>query len=119
MGSDMNKETLKKTLTEICDIYKLANKNGIKAVRYVNNVRGKKNVVTALDLEEVVRRCARVGVSRIGTELHKRIILDFVLKLEPAMVKPLLVIIIANGTVYLPNSYYPLQKIRELILYSI
>lgn len=99
MGSDENKETLKKTLTEICDIYRLANKNGIKAVRYVNNARGKKNVVTPQHVEEVVKRCARVGVSRIGTELHKKIILDFVLKPDPAMAKPLLVIIIANGTV--------------------
>lgn len=99
MGSDMNKETLKKTLTEICDIYKLANKSGIKAVRYVNHTRGKKDVVTALDLEEVVKRCAPVGVSRIGTELYKRIILDFVLKPKIEMVKPLLVIIIASGTV--------------------
>lgn len=103
MGTDTNKETLKRTLTEICEIYNLANHTGIKAVRYVNNLRGKKNVSTAADVEEVVNRCAHVGVSRIGTELHKRIILDFVLK--PGMVKPLLVIIIANGTVRYLNNW--------------
>lgn len=107
MGSDTNKETLKRTLTEICEIYNLANHTGIKAVRYVNNLRGKKNVSTAADVEEVVNRCAHVGVSRIGTELHKRIILDFVLK--PGMVKPLLVIIIANGTVRYLNNWNPSQ----------
>lgn len=107
MGSDKNKETLKRTLTEICEIYNLANNTGIKAVRYVNNLRGKKNVSTAADVEEVVNRCAHVGVSRIGTELHKRIILDFVLK--PGMVKPLLVIIIANGTVRYCNNCNPSQ----------
>lgn len=113
MGSNTNKETLKKTLTEICDIYNLANHTGIKAVRYVNNLRGKKDVSTAADVEEVVNRCAHVGVSRIGTELHKRIIVDFVLK--PVMVKPLLVIIIANGTVRYWNPSLDLGLVLNVL----
>lgn len=110
MRSHTNKEILKKTLTEICDIYNLANDTGIKSVRYVNSSRGKKDVSTAPDIEEVIKRCASIGLSRIGTELHKKIVLDFVLK--PGMVKPLLVIIIASGKVRCCNNCIRLRILR-------
>lgn len=98
MGSDVNKIILTDTLNEICKIYSLANKTGIKSVRYINQRRGKGNVGVA-NIQEVIGRCAHTGVTRIGTELQRRILDDFVLKPKVPMIKPVLVMIVTDGTV--------------------
>lgn len=104
MGSDANSKILTDTLTEICKIYSLANETGVKAVRYLNHRRGKGNVKVD-DVLEVVKRCAHTGLTRIGTELHRRILNDLVLKPKVDMSKPLLVMIVTDGTV----SFYDLS----------
>lgn len=98
MGSKDNEKILTNTLGEICKIYSLANETGIKAIRYLNNRKGKKDVGLK-DVAEVVSRCAHTGVTRIGTELHRRVLGGFVLKPEVPMNKPLLVMIVTDGTV--------------------
>lgn len=98
MGSKVNEEILTNTLNEICKIYSLANKTGIKAVRYLNHRQGKGNVGLT-DVKEVIRRCAHTGVTRIGTELHRRVLGDLVLNPKVPMIKPLLIMIVTDGTV--------------------
>lgn len=98
MRSEVNANILTNTLNEICKIYSLANETGIKAIRYLNNRKGKKDVKVE-DVGEVVRRCAHTGVTRIGTELHNRVLSSFVLGPGVTMSKPLLVMIVTDGTV--------------------
>lgn len=115
MGSKENIETLKKTLEQILEIYSLANipkganaTDGIKSVRFINHRQGKGKFKNE-HLDEVVNRSSYVGVTRIGTELHRKVLLPFVLgeKLRPVtMTKPLLVIVITDGTVRSLISWY-------------
>lgn len=94
-------EVLKLTLEAIIGVYILANPTGLKSVRYINHRQGKRDVVQA-DVPEIISRMSGTGVSRIGTELHRRILDDLVLKRE--MTRPLLVIVITDGQVRLPIS---------------
>lgn len=98
MGSKANGEILTNTLNEICKIYSLANETGIQSVRYLNHRQGKGNVGLK-DVKEVISRCAYTGVTRIGTELHRRVLSTLVLNPKVPMSKPLLVIIVTDGTV--------------------
>jgi hypothetical protein len=102
MGSTRNVETLKKTLEQICQIYSLANPtDGIKSIRFINHHKGKGKVKKE-NVDEVVSRCSHVGVTRIGTELHRKVLIPFVLGSKEKMItmtKPLLVMVITDGTV--------------------
>lgn len=103
MASGESTKTLRNTLKEIVQIYNLANENGIKSIRFINHHKGKGNVKLG-DLENVVDRCSRVGVTRIGTELHRKILIPFALgskEKKVTMTKPLLVMVITDGTVSL------------------
>lgn len=104
MGKPEHKRILTNTMKEICKIYSLANNDGIKAVRFLNHRQGKKNV--KLDgVSDVMGRCAHTGLSRIGTELHRKVLDSLVLRAD--MSKPLLIIIVTDGTVRLQDSLYP------------
>lgn len=93
-------EALRGTLKLICGIYSHINANGVRSVRYINNKRGKARVTTE-NVETVMGGCARVGISRIGAELRRKVLQPFVLGGTVVMTKPLLVIVISDGTVKL------------------
>lgn len=101
MGKPEHKRILTNAMKEICKIYSLANDSGIKAVRFLNHRQGKKDVKLS-DVPVIMDRCAHTGLSRIGTELHRRVLDSLVLKAD--MSKPLLVIIVTDGTVRLQDS---------------
>jgi len=102
MASKGNIETLKNILKQICQIYSLANPtDGIKSIRFINHHKGKGKVKIE-NVDEVVGRCSRVGVTRIGTELHRKVLIPFALGSKEktvAMTRPLLVMVITDGTV--------------------
>lgn len=113
MGRREHKRILANTMKEICKIYSLANTDGIKAVRFLNHRQGKKNVKLS-GVSDVMGRCAHTGLSRIGTELHRRVLDTLVIK--AAMSKPLLVVIVTDGTVRL-RDYLCLGIDSRLTLY--
>lgn len=89
-------KTLQKILNAIADIYNLARDRGIMTVRFLNATKGKKNV-TAQTVKTVIKGHDYGGVTRIGTELKKKILDKFVLGIE--MKKPLLIMVITDGAV--------------------
>lgn len=100
MASERKMEALRGTLKLICGIYSHINANGIKSVRYINNRRGKAKVTTE-KVDAVIEGCARAGMSRVGAELRRKVLQQFVFKDGVVMTKPLLVIVISDGTVRL------------------
>lgn len=92
------KGTLKRTLEEITKIYDLANKTGIMSLRFIDNPRGRKNVVYS-KVDRVFQGRAYNGIRRIGTALDKKVLQPFVTKRREQMKKPLLIIVIADGAV--------------------
>lgn len=103
MASERKMEALRGTLKLICGVYSHINSDGIKSVRYINNKRGKAKVTTE-KVDAVVEGCARVGMSRIGAELRRKVLQPFVLGGTVVMTKPLLVVVISDGTVRSPLS---------------
>lgn len=95
-------KTLQKILNAIADIYNLARKQGILTVRFLNASKGKKNV-TAQTVKTVIKGHDYGGVTRIGTELKKKILDKFVLGVD--MKKPLLIMVITDGAVR-SQKYY-------------
>ncbi|KAL0639094.1 hypothetical protein Q9L58_001777 [Maublancomyces gigas] len=87
-------KTLQKILNAIADIYNLAREQGILTVRFLNATKGKKNV-TAKTVKTVIKGHDYGGVTRIGTELKKKILDKFVLGVD--MKKPLLIMVITDG----------------------
>jgi len=90
-------DTLKQVLTEVASIYSLARPNGIRSVRFLNTKQGKKDVNPAR-VEEVLK-VQYYGLTKIGTELKRKILNPFVLKDGLAMEKPVLAMIITDGDV--------------------
>jgi hypothetical protein len=88
-------KTLQKTLDNIANVYGLARDQGIITVRFLNAPQGKKNV-TVKTVKSVLKNHNYGGVTRIGTELKKKILDRFVNK---DMAKPLLIMIITDGAV--------------------
>lgn len=91
-------ETLKATLGAITSVYDLANPQGILSVRFLNTSKGRRNVneekaKTLLD-DHVYR-----GVTRIGTELERKILNRFIWNPKDPPKKPLLVMIVTDGAV--------------------
>ncbi|KAH0612940.1 uncharacterized protein H6S33_009320 [Morchella sextelata] len=86
-------KTLQKTLDNIANVYGLARDQGIITVRFLNAPQGKKNV-TVKTVKSVLKNHNYGGVTRIGTELKKKILDRFVNK---DMAKPLLIMIITDG----------------------
>lgn len=100
MANERIMEALRGTLKLICGIYSHINANGVRSVRYINSERGKARVTTE-KVDAVIEGCARVGLSRVGTELRRKVLQPFALKEGAVMTKPLLVIVISDGTVRL------------------
>lgn len=89
-------ETLQKILNSITSIYNLAREQGIMTVRFLNAAKGKRNVTTKT-VKTVIKGHDYGGITRIGTELKKKILDKFVLGME--MKKPLLIMVITDGGV--------------------
>lgn len=92
------KETLRQTLEEVTKIYDLANENGLLVVRFINNTRGRKNVVNS-KVNSIFDGRKYDGATMIGTALEKRMLLPFVKNKKKKMEKPLLVMTITDGRV--------------------
>jgi hypothetical protein len=105
-GPGVRVGTLEKTLHAIADIYIHARPDGILSVRFLNDNKGRKNVKPE-SVYTIIKNHTCRGVTRIGTELERKILDHFVyepkimLRELKAMEKPLLVMIITDGTVIL------------------
>ena len=90
----------KKTLIQFIDLitetYSMANESGILAMRFVNRGRGKNNWRSGS--QQYLDRHSYGGVSRIGTELKKKILDRFVIG-NGNQSKPLLVLIVTSNAV--------------------
>jgi hypothetical protein len=98
------RETLIKYVDNITRIYKLANPKGILAIRFMNRAKGKMNYV-AESSEEYLNAHDYGGVTRIGTELKKKILDIFAIG-QTNQRKPLLVLVVTDGTVQ-PFTFFP------------
>ena len=96
------KKTLIQFIDHITKIYSLANESGIFAMRFMNRGGGKKNWKEE-ESEKYLSEHKSGGVTRIGTELKKKILDKFAIG-NSNQRKPLLVLIITDGAVCLsPN----------------
>lgn len=93
-------ETLNKTLYMITSVTDIISPDGISSARFINHRQGMKAFTTAR-VNDYVGRPAYEGISRLGTELHRRVIDPFVLKTP--MVQPYLIIVMTDGEVSFPN----------------
>ena len=100
MISDKNGErkTLIQFIDHITETYSMANESGILAMRFMNSKRGKKNWTGKS--KEYLDHHQYGGVTRIGTELKKKLLDKFVIG-NRNQNKPLLVLIVTNGAVCL------------------
>ena len=95
------KEILIKFVDHITEIYSMANESGILAMRFLNDSGGKKSWTGKS--QEYLDRHTFNGVTKIGTELKKKILDQFVIG-NRNQSKPLLVLIVTDGAVCLsPN----------------
>lgn len=101
---------LQRLLNAIASVYSLAREKGILTARFLNASQGKKNI-TARAVKTVVNGHEYGGVTRVGTELKKKILDEFVLGVE--MKKPLLVIVIADQPVRSLNHSRSLCKTAD------
>ncbi|KAG0128934.1 hypothetical protein HOY82DRAFT_671393 [Tuber indicum] len=91
------KETLVKYIDNITEIYSMAKELGILAMRFMNGPKGKRNWVGESS-KEYLDQHKYGGVTRIGTEL-KRKILDILVTGKTDQARPLLVLIVTDGAV--------------------
>ena len=92
------KETLIQLIDHITEIYSMANESGILAMRFMNSMGGKRDWTKKS--QEYLDHHKYSGVTRIGTELKKKILDKFVTR-NPNQSKPLLVIIVTDSAVCL------------------
>lgn len=90
-------ETQKTLLKDITEIYDLANPEGILSVRFTSTSKGKRGVRSS-EAATLLETHKYQGVARVGTQLEKKILNEFVWG-PKAMTKPLLVIVITDGSV--------------------
>jgi hypothetical protein len=98
--------TFQKKLQAIAEVYVHARPEGILSVSFLNDNRGRKNVRPG-DVQTMIEKHTWRGVSRIGTELKRKILDNLVY--EPNTVprelkvreKPLLIMTITDGQVIL------------------
>lgn len=91
--------TLKKVMKAVGEVYTHANVDGVNQVKFLNVAKGKLNVTG--DKTGFLDTHKWGGVTRIGSEL-KRKILDprvYSKTADVPMTKPLLVVVITDGTV--------------------
>ena len=92
------KKTLIEYVDHITDIYSMANESGILAMRFINGRGGKKKWTGEPSSREYLESHKYEGLTRIGTELKKKI-LDFYAIRNSKQSKPLLVLIVTDGAV--------------------
>ena len=92
------KETLIQFIDHITKICSMANESGIFAMRFMNSGGGKKNWTR--ESKDYLDHHNYGGVTRIGTELKKKILDKFVIG-NSNQSKPLLVLIVTDGAVCL------------------
>jgi len=90
------KEALIQLVDHITEIYSMANESGILAMRFMNRAGGKRNWTG--ESKDYLDHHSYGGVTRIGTELKRKILDEFVIRKDDQK-KPLLVLIITNGAV--------------------
>lgn len=90
-------EILKIILKDITEIYNLANPKGILSVRFTNTSKGRRGI-SSRGAETFLDKHTYRGVARLGTQLEKKVLNQFVWGPKP-MTKPLLVIIITDRSV--------------------
>ena len=90
------KKSLIQFIDHITEIYSMANESGIFAMRFMNRGGGKKNWTGKS--KGYLDHHNYGGVTRIGTELKKKILDKFVIG-NPNQKKPLLVLIVTNSAV--------------------
>ena len=95
------KKTLIQLIDHITEIHSMANESGVLALRFINSRGGKKNWTGKS--KEYLDHHSYGGVTRIGTELKKKILDKFAIG-NSNQSKPLLVLIVTDGGVCLsPN----------------
>ncbi|KAF8246484.1 hypothetical protein K440DRAFT_662074 [Wilcoxina mikolae CBS 423.85] len=97
------KDTLLKVLEEVCATYECIQEDktkGVNSIKFFNTRTGWGNVTKSkLDTKKRTFKCQ--GVTRIGSELKRKIVEQYVFKKDnSAMQKPLLVIVITDGKVF-------------------
>ena len=92
------KKTLIQFIDHITKIYSMAGETGILAMRFLNDSGGKKNWTGKS--RKYLNRHSYSGLTRIGTELKRRILDLFVIG-NSNQSKPLLVLIVTDGAVCL------------------
>ena len=92
------KETLIQFVDHITEIYSMVNESGILAMRFMNRGGGKKNWKDKS--QDYLDNHSYGGVTRIGTELKKKLLDKFVIR-NSGQSKPLLVLIVTDGAVSL------------------
>lgn len=90
-----HKIMLKDYFDLVVEIYGLAREGGINCVQFLNHRRGTRNVTEGIK-DSVLTEVAYEGVKRLGTELHRKILLPLT---SGTITKPLLVIVTADGAV--------------------
>jgi len=95
------KDTLIQFVDHVTEIYTLANESGVFAMRFMNRGGGKKNWKDKS--QDYLDNHTYGGVTRIGTELKKKILDKFAIG-NPNQRKPLLVLIVTNSAVCLPPN---------------
>ncbi|KAG0641320.1 hypothetical protein HOY80DRAFT_1135354 [Tuber brumale] len=89
-------KTLIQFIDHITEIYSMANESGVLAIRFMNRPGGQKNWKGKS--QEYLDHHSYGGVTRIGTELKGKILDIFAIG-NDKQVKPLLVLIVTDGTV--------------------
>ena len=92
------KKTLIQLIDHITEIYSMANESGVLAMRFMNSRGGKKNWTG--ESKDYLDHHSYGGVTRMGTELKKKILDKFAIG-NPNQSKPLLVLIVTDGGVCL------------------
>ncbi|PUU79847.1 hypothetical protein B9Z19DRAFT_1022673 [Tuber borchii] len=106
------KKTLIQLIDHITDIYSLANESGVFAMRFMNRSGGKKNWKEKS--EKYLSEHKYGGVTRIGTELKKKILDKFAIG-NSNQRKPLLVLIITDGAVEGEKKGHLKNVIRDCV----
>ena len=101
------KDTLVRFIDHITKIYSLANKSGILAMRFMNHGGGKTNWTGSS--QKYLDNHDYGGLTRIGTELKKKILDKFAIG-NPNQSKPLLVLIVTDGAVCLSPEIFEATK---------
>lgn len=91
---------LQRLLDAIASVYSLASESGVMTARFINTAQAKKNI-TAQTVKSVISGHDYGGITRVGSELKRKIIDNLV---SQEMKKPLLVIIIGDQAVKPPST---------------